>query len=882
MSLSLHDSPFDDAVLRLTPAHYYPFNGSGGTERQSDKVSGGVDLTNNGTIPFSYAAIDPFASGYPKFTGDATQYFEAVAASAGYGQPSYAYMAWVNLDSSTFAKVVGDYTVLAEHGASGTSGIDFEMHWPSNGGLTPQVTQTDDFSQLTQHAGSGVGSGNSLLMLLAVRSATQLCVYMNGGRNFVTTTGGVRTMTNAGTVSLRIGGGGRSGAMPWQGAIFRVAFWNTAAAFLNPDGTFNDARVRALYEIGLPVATSPARDRHLKEPMGFPRKSIWRQRMPQGAFPIDTSVNQSQVGAALATSFQQTVQPQMATTGSSGIKLYCVEEGVDAYTLQRVRMGGGRYGNAKVDREGIWQAMSQVPIPAGLVSSGMMTVDDDHRGLGGSQQLDGNDRNTVIRFKRTDGRISLWELWHCGQYLGYSSVDNSGYTLTPQAAGSGSIPAGSYRAAIAFYNANGLGWAFASPSPGATLDGTQALNVALKGLMEDPADANPGVIGVGEGYQGIAVYVINDNDVAPTWRVAKRIAFGGGFPKPTLGTKPTTPTAPSGVASQSGGALAAGSYAIQVSAVGQWGQTLASPKSAVKTITTATGSIAWTWPAVSGAVSYNVFGRSNSTVGKLITNVSTPAWTDDGTLPVGTTALPNKDNSGNVAINYTLTDLSAAESGLGSDGGVLAPFSGQTTDVSCGTGGFYDDIRQSKGWYDQLGPGGVSRTDWGFSASNVMNAGGLILAHEAAAGVIPHRIGVSITKGSKITFRYPAHGTDSSISPLVQGMVLAWPRGTMAAFFATRPTTVAGKPWPKLFVAIFRCGEEYGFLLKDSTAQGFQFLSEEDTVRGRSLWRSAFGDYAPAFGSTPSQDADGGLHLLPWTSLQVVSTGYVQGEVGGT
>jgi hypothetical protein len=96
----------------------------------------------------------------------------------------------------------------------------------------------------------------------------------------------------------------------------------------------------------LPVATRPVRDRHLKEPMGVPRKSIWRQRMPHGAFPTDTSVNQSQVAAALTTSFQQTVQPQMATTGSSGIKLYCIEEGVDAYTLQRVRMGGGRYGNA--------------------------------------------------------------------------------------------------------------------------------------------------------------------------------------------------------------------------------------------------------------------------------------------------------------------------------------------------------------------------------------------------------------------------------------------------------------------------------------------------------------------------------------------------------
>lgn len=62
---------------------------------------------------------------------------------------------------------------------------------------------------------------------------------------------------------------------------------------------------------------------------------------------------------------------------------------------------------------------------------------------------------------------------------------------------------------------------------------------------------------------------------------------------------------PTGTPSSSGGTLASGNYFAKIYAVDQWGgTTVASTESASVSVTGPTGSIAWAWTAVTGAVRY--------------------------------------------------------------------------------------------------------------------------------------------------------------------------------------------------------------------------------------------------------------------------------------
>lgn len=67
----------------------------------------------------------------------------------------------------------------------------------------------------------------------------------------------------------------------------------------------------------------------------------------------------------------------------------------------------------------------------------------------------------------------------------------------------------------------------------------------------------------------------------------------------------TAPAAPTGTPSTTGGTLQAGNYFAKIYAKDQYGKlTAAGTESAAVAITGTTGSIAWSWTAVTGAVSY--------------------------------------------------------------------------------------------------------------------------------------------------------------------------------------------------------------------------------------------------------------------------------------
>lgn len=107
----------------------------------------------------------------------------------------------------------------------------------------------------------------------------------------------------------------------------------------------------------------------------------------------------------------------------------------------------------------------------------------------------------------------------------------------------------------------------------------------------------------------------------------------------------SAPAAPTLAGSATGGVLPAATYNYKITAVDQYGETLPSPEAASAVTTTGTTSkVTITWTAVTGAASYNVYGRTVG--GELkIANVTATTYVDDGSVtPAG--ALPTLNTSG--------------------------------------------------------------------------------------------------------------------------------------------------------------------------------------------------------------------------------------------
>jgi hypothetical protein len=112
-------------------------------------------------------------------------------------------------------------------------------------------------------------------------------------------------------------------------------------------------------------------------------------------------------------------------------------------------------------------------------------------------------------------------------------------------------------------------------------------------------------------------------------------------------------SAPTGSASTSGGTLQSGSYYAKIIAVDQYGaMTAPSSESSAVSVTGPTGSISWSWTAVTGAVSYMIFVGSVSGGQMSYFTSTTNSFTQ--TAPIGIV----KSIAGSTANNYLYGELS--------------------------------------------------------------------------------------------------------------------------------------------------------------------------------------------------------------------------------
>jgi hypothetical protein len=95
-----------------------------------------------------------------------------------------------------------------------------------------------------------------------------------------------------------------------------------------------------------------------------------------------------------------------------------------------------------------------------------------------------------------------------------------------------------------------------------------------------------------------------------------RIYINNGGPNQNWTTAPTAPTA---TPSAAGGTMLSGSYYAQVIAIDASNQqSVIGAISLAAVVTGPTGSIAWAWTAVAGAVSYRIYVTTNATAGNAV------------------------------------------------------------------------------------------------------------------------------------------------------------------------------------------------------------------------------------------------------------------------
>ena len=95
-----------------------------------------------------------------------------------------------------------------------------------------------------------------------------------------------------------------------------------------------------------------------------------------------------------------------------------------------------------------------------------------------------------------------------------------------------------------------------------------------------------------------------------------RIYINNGGPNQNFATAPAAPT---GTPSGTGGTILSGSYYGTIIAIDAHGQqSVVGTLSAAVAVTGPTGSIAWSWTAVAGAVSYRIYVTTNATAGNAV------------------------------------------------------------------------------------------------------------------------------------------------------------------------------------------------------------------------------------------------------------------------
>ena len=109
------------------------------------------------------------------------------------------------------------------------------------------------------------------------------------------------------------------------------------------------------------------------------------------------------------------------------------------------------------------------------------------------------------------------------------------------------------------------------------------------------------------------------------------------------------PTAPAGTPDTSSGTLAANTYYAKIVAINATGHTAGGTESA-PVVLASTGNIAWTWTAVAGAVSYQIWVGTSSGTENTFATSATNSYTQTAALTSGTIPATDTTNVASVSV----------------------------------------------------------------------------------------------------------------------------------------------------------------------------------------------------------------------------------------
>lgn len=151
---------------------------------------------------------------------------------------------------------------------------------------------------------------------------------------------------------------------------------------------------------------------------------------------------------------------------------------------------------------------------------------------------------------------------------------------------------------------------------------------------------------------GLATYAGGRSSISPYGLRVRDLTLDGNAANVT-GPRPIAqvPGAPTFAAAA--GTLAAGTYAYRVTAVAGQGETAVGRWAQITL--GAAGGVAVSWPAVTGATAYRIYGRSFSQAGSpflQLAQVTVTNWTDDGSATTSDHRAPRHDSTGGALMQF--------------------------------------------------------------------------------------------------------------------------------------------------------------------------------------------------------------------------------------
>jgi hypothetical protein len=180
-------------------------------------------------------------------------------------------------------------------------------------------------------------------------------------------------------------------------------------------------------------------------------------------------------------------------------------------------------------------------------------------------------------------------------------------------------------------------------------------------------------------------------------------------------------------------------------------------------------------------------------------------------------------------------------------------------------GGAMKHVSKSPGYFDTGSWPGLSRTDWGATASSLPVVAGAMLVKELRAGQINHALALSLPAPRADSFAWPAQRTDGT------GPSDAIPEG--ARLRLDPDLNLESLDLPRTTLIMARAAQRYGIIVRDQTHVAVGFYAQDPIHFKRNPYHGRHGLFG---GQSPT-------HLLasfPWQSLEVARMRLCSGPRG--